>query len=198
MTDLSDGRIRGQFVFLADSDKLKSIVRQSPLINVLRRENAAKHSWHLAIFAIVLSEYAEGVDILHAVKLLLLHDVVEIDAGDTPLHMMGKDHDLIMRREKQAAERIFGLLPADQGSELLSLWLEFEAAETQAARFAKALDRLQPLFLNTLTGGGTWSDNRLTELQVNERYGPIIEAGSPALWREAAKLVRRHFALDRQ
>jgi putative hydrolases of HD superfamily len=95
---------------------------------------------------------------------------------------------------RQAAERIFGLLPSKQGQELLALWLEFEAAQTPAARFAKALDRLQPLLLNTLTDGGTWTENGVTEQQVTERYGPTIEGGSPALWQQASKLVRQHFA----
>jgi putative hydrolases of HD superfamily len=124
----------------------------------------------------------------------LLHDIVEIDAGDAPIHVAGTDKAALEEAERQAAERIFGLLPPKQGQEFLTLWLEFEAAETSAARFAKALDRLQPLLLNTLTGGGTWTENEVTEQQVLERYGPTIERGSPALWDEAIKLVRQHFA----
>jgi putative hydrolase of HD superfamily len=126
--------------------------------------------------------------------MLLIHDIVEIDAGDAPIHVVGTDVAALQQVERQAAERIFGLLPSEQGRELLALWLEFEAAETSAARFAKALDRLQPLFLNTLTDGGTWSAKGVTEQQVLERYGPTIERGSPALWEEAKKLVRRYFA----
>ncbi len=95
--------------------------------------------------------------------------------------------------EQHAAERIFGLLPGEQGDKLLALWREFEAAETPSARFAKALDRLQPLFLNTLAGGGTWTENGVTEQQVLERYGPTIQRGSPALWHEAQELIRQHF-----
>jgi putative hydrolase of HD superfamily len=183
-----------QLAFLAELDQLKSVVRQSPLINRSRKENSAEHSWHLAMFALVLSEHAEGVDVLHVVKMLLVHDVVEIDAGDAPIHLAGQDKAVLEQAERRAAERIFGLLPPDQGRDLLALWSEFEAAETPSARFAKALDRLQPLLLNTLTDGGTWTENGVTEQQVNERYGPAIEAGSPVLWREAARLVRRHFA----
>ena len=186
--------IRQQLAFLAELDRLKSVVRQSPLINRSRRENSAEHSWHLAMFALVLAEGAPGVDALHVVKLLLVHDIVEIDAGDAPIHVAGNDKSALEQAERQAAERIFGLLPPGQGRELLALWREFEEAGTPAARFAKALDRLQPLLLNTLTDGGTWTENGVTEQQVMDRYGPAIEAGSPALWQEASKLVRQHFA----
>jgi putative hydrolase of HD superfamily len=185
--------IQRQLAFLAELDQLKSIVRQSPLINRSRKENSAEHSWHLAMFALVLSEHVDGVDALHAVKLLLVHDIVEIDAGDAPIHETGNDKVLLERAERQAAERIFGLLPVAQGREFLALWREFEAAETPEAHFAKALDRLQPLLLNTLAGGGTWTENDVTEQQVVERYGPVIDRGSPVLWQEARKLVRRHF-----
>lgn len=194
MAGLSADIIQQQLTFLAELDQLKSIVRQSPLINRSRKENSAEHSWHLAMFALVLLEHAEGVDAFHVVKLLLLHDIVEIDAGDAPIHVTGKDKALLEQEERRAAERIFGLLPSKQGQDLLALWLEFEAAETSEARFAKALDRLQPLLLNTLTDGGTWTENGLTEQQVIERYGPTIEGGSPVLWQAASKLVRRHFA----
>jgi putative hydrolase of HD superfamily len=194
MADLCADIVQQQLAFLAELDQLKSIIRQSPLINRSRKENSAEHSWHLAMFARVLSEHAEGVDALHVVKLLLVHDIVEIDAGDSPIHVAGKDKALLEQEEKAAAERIFGLLPLKQGEELLALWLEFEAAETSEARFAKALDRLQPLLLNTLTDGGTWTENGVTEQQVIERYGPTIDTGSHVLWQEARRLVRRHFA----
>ena len=183
-----------QLAFLAELDRLKSVVRQSPIVNRSRKENSAEHSWHLAMFALVLADSAPEVDALHAVKLLLVHDIVEIDAGDAPIHVAGKDMAALARSERQAAERIFGLLPPGQGQEFLALWTEFEEARTPAARFAKALDRLQPLFLNTLTEGGTWAENGVTEQEVMERYGPTIEAGSPLLWQEASRLVRRHFA----
>ncbi len=192
VTTLED-RVHCQLAFLAELDRLKLIVRQSPLIDRSRKENSAEHSWHLAMFAIVLSEHAPDVDVFHVVKLLLVHDIVEIDAGDVPLHSAGNDKALLEQAEKQAAERIFGLLPTDQAQEFLALWREFEAAQTPAARFAKALDRLQPLFLNTLTDGGTWTENGVTEQQVTERYGPAIEGGSPVLWQAAAKLVQQHF-----
>ncbi len=185
--------IRRQLAFLSELDRLKSILRQSPLINRTRRENSAEHSWHLAMFALVLSEHAKDVDALHVAKLLLLHDIVEIDAGDVPIHAAGRDKAVLAQEERAAAERIFGLLPPDQGREFLSLWLEFEAGETPNARFAKALDRLQPLLLNTLTDGGTWTENGVSEQQVMERYGPTIEGGSALLWQVASSLVRQHF-----
>ncbi|WP_426131139.1 HD domain-containing protein [Pararhizobium sp. PWRC1-1] len=127
------------------------------------------------------------------VKLLLLHDVVEIDAGDAPIHNSGIDRATMAKQEYAAAERIFGLLPRDQAEEMLTLWLEFEEGQTPNARFAKALDRLQPLLLNTLTDGGTWAENGVSEQQVLERYGPIIEGGSPVLWQEAMTLVHKQF-----
>ena len=186
--------LRRQLAFLAELDRLKSVVRQSPIVNRSRKENSAEHSWHLAMFALVLADSAPGVDALHAMKLLLVHDIVEIDAGDAPIHVAGRNMVALARSEQQAAERIFGLLPPGQGQELLALWTEFEEARTPAARLAKALDRLQPLFLNTLTEGGTWTENSVTEQQIMERYGPTIEAGSPLLWQEASRLVRQHFA----
>ncbi len=183
-----------QLAFLAELDRLKLVVRQSPLVDRSRKENSAEHSWHLAMFALVLAEHAPGVDAVHVVKLLLVHDIVEIDAGDAPIHAAGQDKAALALAERRAAERIFGLLPVEQGREMLALWEEFEEASTPDAQFAKALDRLQPLLLNTLTGGGTWTENGVTEQQVVERIGPTIEAGSPLLWQEASKLIRQHFA----
>ncbi|MDR5800099.1 HD domain-containing protein [Caballeronia sp. LZ001] len=185
-----------RFGFLIELDKLKSVMRQSPLIDRSRRENSAEHSWHLAMFALVLSDCAKDVDSFHVIKLLLVHDIVEIDAGDHPLHAPGADSASIEQSEQRAAERIFGLLPDDQGRELRKLWMEFEAAETPEAIFAKSLDRLQPLLINTLTGGGTWTENGVNEQQVVERYGPVIARGSPQLWEAARELVGAHFSGD--
>lgn len=195
MTGGTTSRIRQQFAFLAELDRLKTVIRQSPLSDRSRRENSAEHSWHLAMFALTLAEYApSGVDAMHATRLLLVHDVVEIDAGDAPIHVAGVDKAALAEAEAHAAYRIFGLLPPEQNAEFLALWQEFEAAETPEARYAKALDRLQPLFLNTLTDGGTWQENGVTEVQVIERYGPTIDRGAPTLWVKAAELVRQHFA----
>ena len=146
------------------------------------------------MFALVLCQGVADVDALHVVRLLLIHDIVEIDAGDAPIHVAGQDRALLEQAERAAAERIFGLLPPDQGRDMLLLWNEFEDALTPAVHFAKALDRLQPLLLNTLAGGGTWTENGVTEQQVMDRYGPTSKAGSPLLWQEASRLVRQHFA----
>ncbi|MFZ1989332.1 MAG: HD domain-containing protein [Alphaproteobacteria bacterium] len=186
--------IKRQLAFLVELDQLKSVVRQSPLVNRSRRENSAEHSWHLAIFALVLSECARDIDPMRVVKLLLLHDIVEIDAGDAPIHASGRDKAVLEQEELTAAERIFGLLLEVHGQELLALWKEFEAGKTPEAKFAKALDRLQPLILNTLTDGGTWAENGVTEQQVMERYGPVIRGGAPELWDEARAMVREHFS----
>ncbi|MES1954478.1 metal dependent phosphohydrolase [Salinisphaera hydrothermalis EPR70] len=189
---MSNDRMREQLAFLAEIDALKTIVRQSPLANRSRRENSAEHSWHLAMFALVFADDAT-VDTARVIQMLLVHDIVEIDAGDTPIH--GEyDPKAVEARERAAADRLFGILPEDQAANLLALWQEFEAAQTPEARFAKALDRLQPLLLNTLTGGGTWAENGVSEADVLARYGPTIERGSTALWRHARTLVERHFA----
>jgi putative hydrolase of HD superfamily len=193
MTTSSSQNILAQFAFLTEMDRLKSITRQSFLIEANRRENSAEHSWHLAMFALVLGEHVEGVDVSHVIKMLLVHDIVEIDVGDFPIHRVGIDREMLEQKERAAANRIFGLLPPRQAEETLGLWLEFEAAMTPEARFAKSLDRLQPLLLNTLTNGGTWTENGVTEQQVIERYGPMIEGGSPELWSFAVTLVKRHF-----
>ncbi|WP_317920044.1 MULTISPECIES: HD domain-containing protein [unclassified Cupriavidus] len=183
-----------QLVFLREIDRLKSVVRMSPLIDQSRRENSAEHSWHLAMYALVLSEHAAApIDVVRVVKMLLLHDIVEIDAGDTPFHdpsmQVGQ-----AEREQLAAERIFSLLPDAQALEFRSLWSEFEAAESDDAKFAKALDRFQPLLHNVATDGGTWAAHQVNEEQVFARYGPPIQRGAPALWEAAARLVQEHFS----
>lgn len=195
MTALPTDQIAQQLAFLMELDKLKSVLRQSPLINQSRKENSAEHSWHLSMFALVLSAHAqEKVDTLHVIKLLMVHDIVEIDAGDHPIHSSSEPSALIAHAEQQAAERIFGLLPDASGREMLELWREFEVAQTPEAIFAKALDRLQPLLINTLSEGGTWSENGVSQQQVIERYGPTIARGSPALWEVARKHVSEFFA----
>lgn len=182
-----------QLAFLREIDRLKSVLRMSPLIDQSRRENSAEHSWHLAMYALVLSEHAAApVDVVRVVKMLLLHDIVEIDAGDTPFHDPTAQADQA-ERERLAAERIFSLLPDAQATEFRDLWTEFEAAESHDAAFAKALDRFQPLLHNVATDGGTWVAHQVSEEQVFARYGPTIANGAPALWEAAARLVREHF-----
>lgn len=171
-----------QIKFIVEIDKLKQVLRQTLLTDESRQENSAEHSWHLALMAIVLAEYApdSDVDVLHVIKMLLIHDLVEIDAGDTFCYdVQGNQNKAV--REAQAATRLFGLLPEEQGAELRVLWEEFEAQETAAARFAAALDRLQPLLHNQQTRGGTWRIHGITHDQVLRRVHPI-EAGAPTLW----------------
>jgi len=183
-----------QLSFLREIDRLKSVVRQSPLLDATRRENSAEHSWHLAMYAVVLKDYANGpVNTNRVIRMLLLHDIVEIDVGDMPIHG-GTSGAVQAEQEAVAARRIFGLLPAAQGEAMLALWQEFEAAETEDARFAKALDRFQPLLINVFTGGGTWSESRVTCEQVIQRYGPAIKRGSPELWTLCEQWVTRHFS----
>ncbi|MDR0226613.1 MAG: HD domain-containing protein [Burkholderiaceae bacterium] len=186
--------LKQRIEFLREIDQLKSVVRQSPLLDQSRRENSAEHSWHLAMYAWILQEYAHGpVDVQRVMKMLLAHDLVEIDVGDMPLHG-GSSPTLQAELEAAAAVRIFGLLPAPQGQELLALWQEFEAAQTEDARFAKALDRFQPLLVNVFTAGGTWTQNRVSREQVVSRYGPVIQRGAPMLWELCKQWVDTHFA----
>lgn len=174
-------RLSRQLRFIVEVDRLKQVLRQTTLIDGSRRENSAEHSWHLALMATVLAEYADGrADVARVLRMLLLHDVVEVDAGDTfAFDVLG--YASKADRERAAAERLFGLLPVDQGSELRALWEEFEAAESADARFANALDRLQPLLHNYHTGGGTWKRHGIARGAVLRRMAPIAE-GAPELW----------------
>jgi putative hydrolase of HD superfamily len=182
-----------QLSFLREIDKLKNVVRKSPLIDRSRKENSAEHSWHLAMYALILSESSnQEIDINRVIRMLLIHDIVEIDAGDHPIHdsVNNENQELL---ERQAALRIFGLLPESQGKELVELWQEFEAGTSDDAVFAKALDRMQPLIHNIATDGGTWAEANVTKAQVEERYGPIIKEGSLGLWSKAKELIGKHF-----
>ena len=182
-----DGRLEQQLGFLLEADRLKSVIRGSRIADGSRRENTAEHSWHLALFALVLREWAVGeVDTWRVVRMLILHDLVEIECGDTPLFdSVGAVTQ--NEREQAAADKVFSFLPPDQGHELRGLWEEFEAAATPDARFAKALDRLQPNLLNHAVGGGTWTDYAVDEAR-ERRLTQRIADGSPALW-EAAQAV---------
>ncbi|WMS43982.1 HD domain-containing protein [Acuticoccus sp. MNP-M23] len=196
MTAPSEALTR-RLAFLAELEKLKSVMRQSRLVDGSRRENTAEHSWHLAMFAMVLAPHAANVDTGRVIEMLLVHDIVEIDAGDVPYHQEGKDLAKIAAAEETAASRLFGLLPEGEGQRLRALWDEFEAARTPEARFAKGLDRLQPVLLNLMTDGGTWDDFAVTEEQVMARCGPPIEGASPELWAATARMVSAHFAARR-
>ena len=174
-------RLRRQIEFILEIDKLKSILRRSYLINDPRLENSAEHSWHLAVMAMLLAEHANvEVNLLQVLKMLLVHDVVEIDAGDTFCYDVA-GNDTKADRENVAAQRIFGLLPDDQREELHQLWEEFEARQTPEAKFAAALDRLMPLLHNYHTQGRSWRQHGVTQAQVLERNAHVDE-GSETLW----------------
>jgi len=181
-------RLDQQLSFIVEIDKLKTVIRQSLLIDMSRRENSAEHSWHLAMMATVLTEYAkEQVDVLRVLKMLLVHDIVEVDAGDTFAYDTAgyTDKD---EREQKAAERIFGLLPEEQGRELRALWEEFEARSTADSKYANALDRLQPLLHNSRTQGGTWRIHNVTTDKVIKRMEPI-KIGMPEIYPMVEKII---------
>lgn len=175
-------RIAAQLGFLTETDKLKSTLRATTLCDGSRRENSGEHSWHIALYALVLAEHATGaVNIHRVIQMLLIHDIVEIDAGDTPIH---GTHDPVQMAaiEQAAATRIFGLLPPDQATVFRALWDEFEAAETDDAIFAKSIDRVQPVIANLETDGGTWPAYNVTAEQLHNRVGIKVQRGAPALW----------------
>jgi len=175
-------RLSQQFAFLTEADRLKSILRGTTLCDASRRENSGEHSWHIALYAMILSEHAQApVNINRVIRMLLIHDLVEIDAGDNPIH---GDHDpqAQAQAEEQAATRIFGLLPADQAAAFRALWDEFEAAATDDAIFAKSIDRVQPVIANLETGGGTWPEYDVTLAQLETRVGVKVSRGAPAIW----------------
>jgi putative hydrolases of HD superfamily len=181
-----DERLAAQLSFLIEVDRLKTVLRQSPLAADARRENDAEHSWHLALMVILLAEYAdEPIDVGRTVQLVVVHDLVEIYAGDTPLYdPVGATTQVA--RELAAAERLFGLLPDDQARLLRELWDEFEARETAEARFAKAMDRLEPTLLNWMARGGTWQTPGVTAGDVR---AVATIADSSAVLGEAAQVI---------
>ncbi len=192
--DRDADRLGKQLAFLLEADRLKQVERRTTIIGGLRRENSAEHSWHLALFALVLAEHAdEPVEVARVITMLLLHDLVEIDAGDTFVY---DDEAMASKaaRELAAADRLFGLLPAGQGGSLRALWEEFEACATPDARFAAALDRLQPVLLNYANDGGGWREHQVEAARVRAVNRPIAE-GSAALW--AAALARIDDAVAR-
>ncbi|MDP3263489.1 MAG: HD domain-containing protein [Tabrizicola sp.] len=179
-------RLEAQFAFLNEADRLKSVLRATTLVDGSRTENSGEHSWHLALYALVLADHsAPGVDINRVIRMLLIHDLVEIDVGDVPIHSVnGQAHASVetAAAEARAAERIFGLLPPDLGADLHTLWQEFETAQTPDAVFAKSLDRVQPVMANLMSGGGTWVTYDVTAEQLEARVGVKIARGAPGLW----------------
>lgn len=182
-------RLKKQIEFILEVDKIKNIFRMTKIHDGSRRENDAEHSWHLTLMAFLLSEYskADNIDVLKVMKMCIVHDIVEIDAGDTFCYDTAASMDKL-EREQKAADRIFALLPEDQGMELRELWEEFDAMETPEAKYAAALDRLQPVLLNYLNNGGTWQEHNITKKQVIQRNGRI-EEGAPELWEFASDLI---------
>ena len=172
-------RLEQQITFILELDKLKHVLRQSILLDQSRRENDVEHSWHLAMMVMILGEYAPaGVDLQRVMKMALVHDIIEIDAGDTFIYA---DQTGKAERERRAADRIFALLPSDQAIEIRALWDEFEDGATPEACFAAALDRIEPLLLNIYTQGLMWQKNGVTADQVRARNYAVLDNGAPAL-----------------
>ncbi len=193
LPDEIGGRLRAQLELIAEADKLKTILRASPLAAADRRENDAEHSWHLALMVLLLAEYAdEPIDVGHAIKLVIIHDMVEIYAGDSPVFDAAAVVDQV-EREIAAAERLFTMLPPDQAGEIRALWDEFEAAQTPEARFCKAMDRLEPMLLNWLNRGGTWGMPGASESTVRAREAGVV-AVSTTLGAATDAIVRAGLA----
>ena len=181
-------RIDQQLGFLIEADKLKSVLRGTTLHDNSRQENSGEHSWHIALYALIMAEHAtKPVNVERVIKMLLLHDLVEIDAGDVPIHSAAaRDAAAQESAEQKAADRIFGLLPADQATNFRALWDEFEAAQTDDAIFAKSIDRVQPVISNLESGGATWIDYNVTREQLETRVAAKVKRGAPVIW-EAIK-----------
>ena len=184
-----NSRLAKQVEFIVEIDKLKQVYRRTWLTDKSRRENDAEHSWHLGVMAVLLLEHAQQprLDLLRVLKMVLIHDLVEIDAGDTFAYDDAGALDKA-EREGAAADRVFALLPADQAAELRTLWEEFEARQTPEAKYAAALDRFQPMLHNYRTQGKAWQEHGITADQVIARNQHIAE-GSPALWEYAREFV---------
>ncbi len=177
-----------QVAFIKEIDKLKYIQRKTRLFNSDRQENDAEHSWHLAMMTIVLAEHSDKpIDVLKVVKMVLIHDIVEIDAGDTFIYDSTKNHTNT-EEELLAAKRIFGLLPTAQAEEFIAVWEEFEAGETDEAKFAKAMDRFEPLLQNTSNNGGTWAEFDVPYQKVYDKK-KAIKQGSESIWNYAENLI---------
>lgn len=192
MSDDRLDRLNRQVEFLSAIDGLKGVERQTTLLDGSRRENSAEHSWHLALYVLVLAEHGDGIDVPKVLRMVLVHDIVEVDAGDTFVYDEEAKQDKEWR-ERQAAERLFGLLPADQAASLRAVWEEFEERATPEARFAQAIDRLQPLLHNHRTAGSTWRQHGVTSDQVYAINRHMDDA-APLLWRFARTLIEESVA----
>lgn len=181
-------KLEKQIAFIKEIDKIKYIERRTKLFNSDRRENDAEHSWHLAVMAIVLTQHANSdMDLLKVLKMVLIHDIVEIDAGDTFIYSTTKDHNNTVE-ELTAAKRVFGILPKEQADELIAIWEEFEAGETVEAKFAKSMDRFQPLLQNSSNRGGTWVEYDVPYSKIYDKKREI-KYGSTTIWNYAEGLI---------
>ena len=181
-------RLERQIEFILEIDRLKTVLRRTVITDASRNENSAEHSWHLAIMAVLLAEHADAeIDLARVLEMLLIHDIVEVDAGDTFCYDQAANQDKL-ERERQAADRIFGLLPADQRDQFRALWEEFEARHSADSRFANALDRMQPMLANLATQGHSWRIHGITKDQVVRR-NQVMAEGSEALWEHLEKLL---------
>ena len=184
-------RLEQQIRFLLELDKQKEIGRQTYLADGSRKEGDAEHAWHMAVMAFLLADYAnEKIDVLKTIKMVLLHDVVEIDAGDTYAYDT-KGNKTKKIREQKAAERIYGMLPKEQKEEYRALWEEFEAMETPEAKFANTLDKVQPVLLNHASGGISWREHAVNKSQIMERNAKTHE-GSEVLWEYIRKIIEEN------
>lgn len=190
-------RLEQQMEFILEVDKLKQITRQSYILGADRKETDTDHSWHLALMCALLSEHAnEKIDVAKTMVMVLIHDIVEIDAGDTYAYDT-EGNKTKREREVRAAERIFGILPEDQARYLRELWEEFEAMETPEAKFANTLDKVQPIMLNDATGGLAWREHEVKESQIMGRNVRTAE-GSEAIWEYAKGLIQRNLGTNIQ
>lgn len=184
-------RLEQQISFIVEVDKVKNIFRETLLADGNRKENDAEHSWHITLMAVLLQEYVEEtVDILKVITMLLIHDLVEIDAGDTYAYDI-EGEKTKRERESKAADRIFGILPADQGTYFRELWEEFEAYETADAKYAHLLDNLQPMLLNDATGGISWKEHGVKQNQIYKRNEQVPET-SEIIWNKMKEIIDKN------
>ena len=184
-----DERLKKQMEFALEMDKEKGIGRQTYILNALRKENDAEHGWHLALMTMLMAEYAnEKIDVARTVEMVIIHDVIEIDAGDTYAYDDAANATKA-EREKKAADRIFGLLPEDQAKYYLDLWLEFEAADTPESKFANAMDSVQPVMLNNASNGLAWREHEVAASKVRDRAVRKIKPGSEKLYEMVLDII---------
>lgn len=187
-------RLQKQMEFIVEVDKVKKIMRQTYLSDASRKEDDAEHSWHLALMAVLLKEYSnEEVDLTKVIHMVLIHDLVEIDAGDTYAYS-GESAAVTEARERKAAERVFGILPEDQGKVFRDLWEEFEAYQTPEAKFAHVLDNCQPMLLNDASNGLSWTEHQVRKSQIYKRNEHTAE-GSRKIWNYMQSLIQKHIDL---